>query len=110
MNTVTDLRGDVTRGSNVQFLDLICADDELVQAEFDAIIAAEWPSPPPDRPRRHNPGSRHPGRRGQHPAPSGPDGDGLPLRPRHPGVAAWSRPRSPPTPTEQARPKAGDAH
>jgi len=89
MSTVTGLRGDVTRGSHEQFLDLICSDDELVQAEFDAIIAAEWPSLPPHRPRRDNPGGRHPSRRGQPPAPSGPDG--LPLRPRHPGVEAWSR-------------------
>ncbi len=108
MSTVTSLRGDLTRGSHEQFLDLICSDDELLQAEFDAIIADQWPSPPPHKPRRDNPGGRHPARRGQHPGPSGPDGP--PPRPRHPGVGAWSRQRSPPTPTEQARPKAGDGH
>jgi len=103
MNTVTSLRGDLTRGNHKQFLDLICSDDELIQAEFDAIIADQWPSPPPHRPRRDNPGGRHSSRWGQHPAPSGPDGP--PLTPRHPGVAAWSRQRSPPRPTEQAEPE-----
>ncbi len=29
-----------------QFLELICSDEELLQAEFDAILAAEWPGPP----------------------------------------------------------------
>jgi|UPI0003B74F63 hypothetical protein len=29
-----------------QFIELICADDALVQAEFDAIVAAEWAIPP----------------------------------------------------------------
>ena len=29
-----------------QFLDLICADVELLRAEFDRIIAAEWPQRP----------------------------------------------------------------
>src|SRR4051794_21698603 len=28
------------------FIDLLCQDEELVRAEFDAIIAAAWPSPP----------------------------------------------------------------
>ena len=31
-----------------QFLQLICDDPELLAAEFDAIIAAEWPAPPTD--------------------------------------------------------------
>ena len=29
------------------FVDLVCADDELMRAEFDALIAASWPTPPP---------------------------------------------------------------
>ena len=29
-----------------QFLALLCTDVDLLRAEFDAIIAAEWPSPP----------------------------------------------------------------
>ena len=39
-----------------QFYDLICADADLVAAEFDAIIAAEWPEPPARRPRRRDAG------------------------------------------------------
>ena len=31
------------------FLDLLCADEELVRAEFEAIIAAAWPRPPSRR-------------------------------------------------------------
>jgi hypothetical protein len=40
------------------FVDLVCADDELMRAEFDALIAASWPTPPavpPVRPRRPAP-------------------------------------------------------
>jgi len=46
-----------------QFLDLLLADDDLVQAEFDAIIAAEWPGPPPNLPRRRVVGGPDPGGR-----------------------------------------------
>jgi hypothetical protein len=31
-----------------QFIDLVCADEELLAAEFDAIVA-EWEGPPPSR-------------------------------------------------------------
>lgn len=101
MSTATGLRGDVTRRSDEQFLDLICSDDEFVQAEFEAIIAAEWPSPPPDRPRRDTPRGRPPVRGHQYPEPGAQDG--LPLRPRNPGVGTWFRQRSPPTPTSNGR-------
>jgi len=40
------------------FVDLVCADDELMRAEFDALIAASWPTPPavpPVPPRRPTP-------------------------------------------------------
>jgi len=107
MHTGTSLRGDVTRASHEQFLDLICADNDLLQAEFDAIIADQWPTPPPREPRRDNPSGRHPNRRAP-PAPPGPDG--VPLPPPHPGVPAWSRQRSPPPPTEMTDRKPGDAH
>jgi hypothetical protein len=36
----------VTRTVDEQFLTLICSDEDLLRAEFDAIIAAEWPGPP----------------------------------------------------------------
>ncbi len=36
-----------------EFLALVCADEELLRAEFEAIIAEEWGTPgPPDLPRR----------------------------------------------------------
>ncbi|MGB9281033.1 MAG: hypothetical protein WCB57_13265 [Pseudonocardiaceae bacterium] len=80
-----------------EFAELVCGDRDLLRAEFDAIIAANWPShdqsttPPP-----------HPG-----PVPR--------FRPAHPdpecsavvgrvlqgGVPAWPRERSPPTPQQQ---------
>lgn len=38
------------------FLALVCDDDELLRAEFDAIIGAGWPpSPAPGPPRRDGP-------------------------------------------------------
>ena len=55
-----------TRSVEDRFLDLLLADDDLVQAEFDAIIAAEWPGPPPNLPRRHVLGGPDPGRRRRH--------------------------------------------
>ncbi len=47
MPTTRARDGDTTLTGNEQFLDLLCADEALLRAEFDAIIAAEWPSPPP---------------------------------------------------------------
>jgi len=68
-----------------QFVDLICGDAELVAAEFDAIIAAEWPTPPVDG---HAGGGQTRCIAG---AVRGPV-----CRPRHPGIAGWARQRSPP--------------
>lgn len=46
------------------FVELVCQDDDFVRAEFDAIIAASWPSPPPDLPpsppRPQEPNRPHP--------------------------------------------------
>jgi hypothetical protein len=54
--------------SDQQFLDLICYDQDLLEAEFDAIIAAEWPTPPADRAQHRLTGGpgpkRSPGRAG----------------------------------------------
>ena len=79
-----------------QFLDLVCSDEDLVQAEFEAIIAAEWPTPPPARPPLRRPAFR---------PPTPPDGhcrqappNRLASRPRHPGIRWWARQRSPPDP------------
>lgn len=40
--TIARVEHDVTE----RFASLICADPGLLDAEFDAIVAAEWPSPP----------------------------------------------------------------
>ena len=37
------------------FLDIVYADPDLVQAEFEAIVAASWDEPPPRPPRRDRP-------------------------------------------------------
>ncbi len=55
-----------TGSVDARFLDLLLADDDLVQAEFDAIIAAEWPGPPPNLPRRRVLGGPDPGGRRRH--------------------------------------------
>jgi hypothetical protein len=78
-----------------QFLALICADEELLRAEFDAIIAAGWGQPrrPALRPRPRGPA-----------LPSGPrsrcprvDG-GIHAPQREPGGEGRSRQRAPPGP------------
>jgi hypothetical protein len=91
-----------------QFLDLICNDEDLLTAEFDAIIAAGWPSPPANPPGRCT--------TGQHPT-SGATRRAaarvgvLVSRPRSPGIGGWARQRSPPPrqPRTDDR-KAGDRH
>jgi hypothetical protein len=55
--------------TDAEFLDLVLADEDLLRAEFEAIIAAAWQEPPPP-PRR--------------PAPSEPDD--------HPTPRAFVRP------------------
>jgi hypothetical protein len=89
-----------------QFLDLICNDADLLTAEFDAIIAAEWPNPPVNPPGR-GPTGRQPTR---------PAARRLMTRvrrtvsrPRHPGTGGWARQRSPPFQPRTDR-KAGDRH
>jgi hypothetical protein len=44
-------RVDLPRWTVDQFIDVVCAEEDLLRAEFEAIVAAEWPEPP----------SRHPG-------------------------------------------------
>ncbi len=43
---------DDPRRAEEQFLDLFLSDEELLRAEFDAIIAADWSSPPSASPAR----------------------------------------------------------
>lgn len=77
-----------------EFVELVCSDAELVAAEFEAIIAAEWPTVPPARPplRRSADPSRTPGHeRWRRDVPGGPA-----QRLRRPGTAEGTRQRSPP--------------
>jgi phage baseplate assembly protein gpV len=80
-----------------QFLDLVCDNTDLLGAEFDAIIAAEWPTPPVDR-RDVLAACRKP-RDGA--ARWMVDTAHIPTRPRHPGIGGWARQRSPPRSNER---------
>ena len=77
-----------------QFLAVVCDDPDLLEAEFEAIIAAEWPDLPPTRPaRRHARVPPVPERSGEPWRPSGPDREPVGRR----DVAGWAAPqRSPP--------------
>jgi hypothetical protein len=80
-----------TLGTDEQFLQMVYADEDLLRAEFDAIIAAEWPSPPPVEPGSAGADGR--------PGPAERRGDtGAVLSPRapHTGTGARARQRSPP--------------
>jgi hypothetical protein len=98
---------DAPLAAQDQFLEVLCADEDLVRAEFDAIIAAEWPSPPPAK-TDHGPDAERAPRRGRWPDETHvPD---LSDRPRDPGAGGWTRQRSPPargTDNRKMR-KAGD--
>jgi hypothetical protein len=90
MDTRPDAR--VTDTVDAAFIELICNDADLLAAEFDAIIAAEWPTPPNDHPIIGDdcPGG-HPGP-GQRPATYGAHD----RAPQYVEVGAWTRERSPP--------------
>ena len=81
------------RGVDEEFLELICADEELLRAEFDAIVAQEWSSSPPPADPPAAPLGPDPGPRPHRP-PAG--GVASPRRPHHPGADGWRRQRSPP--------------
>jgi hypothetical protein len=83
-----------------EFLALLCADEELLRAEFDAIIAELWPGTPGDPPgdaadERAAPALRSSSSGCQRK---------LPNRPRYPGVAEGSRQRSPPAARQAGKP------
>jgi hypothetical protein len=91
-----------------EFLELLCADDDFVRAEFEAIIAAEWPDPPAEEPGR-TPAAWPP-------APA--RGRGVPVRgrgspawPRRPCIPAAAKQRSPPDAWHRSvhDPEAGDS-
>jgi len=93
----TPTTGDaVVRNLEERFLDLICGDAGLLAAEFDAIVAAEWPDPPADSTGRGVAGTHRrsgPARRAAEP------GRGPAFRPGRPGFGGSTRQRSPPFPT-----------
>ena len=76
-----------------EFLALLCADEELLRAEFDAIIAASWPDPPARLPWRGAGGEPPGDGQGLH-EPRG--ASGPPTKPCQPHVDPSSRQRSPP--------------
>jgi hypothetical protein len=85
-----------------RFLALVCADEELLRAEFDAIIASAWGQPtPPARPRPTRPPGP-PAPRGEQRA-DGSAGE-LPGRQHYPAGERRSRQRAPP-PGRQVSPR-----
>jgi len=84
-----------TRSAQQQFIELLLGDDELLQAEFDAIIAAEWPGPPPSLPRRRLHGNEDPGSRRRHRSTAPKE----PRAGRLPHLDGLARERSPPRTT-----------
>jgi hypothetical protein len=84
-----------------EFFALICADEQLLQAEFDAIIAAGWPTPP-RRPKPATP--RPPGRSNGRQQPNESPLDNWPDQLTN--LDAFNRQRSPPRATApQHRPE-----
>ena len=85
-----------------QFLELVLADEQLLRAEFDAIITQAWASrPPPVRRRGASPAAD------SHPRePLVPPTPGAHWRRRRrPGLGGWRRQRSPPRLTPAAGPR-----
>jgi hypothetical protein len=97
MNHATDASAAQT--VDEQFLALVCSDEDLLRAEFDAIIAAEWPSPPANTPAHGAADGRRGGGAHRHQLArvAGPV-----ARP-HPGIGGWARQRSPPPATAITR-------
>ncbi len=73
------------------FLAVVCADEQLLHAEFDAIIAEEWPSGPPTWPGHQAGGYPQKPADPRRPAPAW-----FPSRPDQPRLGDWVRERSPP--------------
>jgi hypothetical protein len=77
----TALSPEWDRGSDADFADLICSDDEWVRAEFDALVRASWgppvppapPAPPATGPYADPPGAGPAGRRCRAPDDIGPE-------------------------------------
>jgi hypothetical protein len=65
------MSGELLDRTEEAFLELLCADDDLVRSEFEAIVAANWVGPP------HRP---TPVPSPRPPAPATPEGSWLPRR------------------------------
>jgi hypothetical protein len=91
------MTGDrIARTVDDQFIALICSDEQLLRAEFDAIIAGQWPSPPPGTPAHGAVGHRETAADSRPAACPG----GRLMTSRHPDVDGWVRERSPPVPAD----------
>ena len=94
MRTTTPARrANAEHSSDEKFLALVCSEEDLLRAEFDAIIAAAWPDPPSREPHRDR-APQHRPRSVRHRTPPGLAGPATPPRP--PGTAGPARQRSPP--------------
>lgn len=89
MNETNAPRAELDRDQ--EFWDLIAADPELLRAEFDALIAANWPCDP--APPTPGPRPARPGRRRLAPRIAAPPAAS---RPAHPGRRQRSPPRDRP--------------
>jgi hypothetical protein len=104
-----------TRSREKEFLELVYADEELLRAEFDAIVAEEWPTDgPPGRPRATSRGTGpSPARQAERPGLRAPAGKAphplgrLPGRQRSPPASEPGH-RPHPSPDEPRHTKAGD--
>jgi len=113
MLTAPSTGGTAARTVDEQFFDLICSDADLVAAEFEAIVAAEWPEPPTRRPGRGTAGGHRGAGGARRPADAVRD-----LGPPacEPQIDRWARERSPPRrqtppdPWHQQESKVGGRH
>ncbi len=95
MPTITSATNPTTADTrDEEFLDLVCADEQLLKAEFDAIIAQAWPMGPPPAGPQPAPRAVSPSPRPD-PAPSGRQMS--PPESHHCGDSGRGRQRSPPS-------------
>jgi hypothetical protein len=92
MTTIPE-SSELTSTIDEQFLAIVSSDVELLRAEFNAIIAAEWPEPPRHGPKHGHTVNRPLGRtlRSQERRQTRPR-----RCPSHVGIDGWRRQRSPP--------------
>jgi hypothetical protein len=91
------------RAVDEAFLHLIYTDRDLLAAEFEAIVAAGWPTPPaipPGPDATAGRPTRGPAHRAANPVAC------MAPRAGHPGAEGWVRPRSPP-PKRPCQPQKG---